>query len=48
MSIDAEDGTGDELVSDNEKIIALLEAQVYLLEILAGRDIGTTIEMFKG
>ena len=47
MSIDAEDKSGEELVDDNKQIIALLKAQVYLLEIIASVDSGSTVEMFE-
>ena len=47
MSIDAEDDTGITIEDQNKEIIALLKAQVFLLEIIASVEIGETIEMFE-
>ena len=47
MSIEAEDETGQEQVDNDEQIIKLLKAQVYLLEIIANKDIGTTLPIFE-
>lgn len=48
MSIDAEDETGKDLVNDNNEIIALLKAIVYLLEVSLSKNTGETVKKFKG
>jgi hypothetical protein len=46
MSLEAEDDM-TQLLNDNQEIIKLLKAQVYLLELLAGRDINTTLNIVE-